>query len=659
MLKVSEAPTVQAKHDVKALAGSSGLSKTIASHAGQVSLQPEDFPALESSKAKTTPGPPTSKATISTKVALSTAIPKKPTSTIPVAPAAPKAIEKRTTPGVLNIITSSVKIDGAKDAVKASSSYPPLPPSTPSVVTAPALFSRPSATAGKATKVLPTPKLDNTTAAITPASTTTMFGSNYASKQAGLPSANKFERSATPTSENVSDNASMTSASISRANSPPPSKIGSAPIRLNTKSMQKKQRKELQKEKEKQELEAVAMKPEPEAEIAPIMGRKKKQKKERVVSSATRGSTPAASRPPSPSPQHSTVPEETLVETRDSQEPAAEKQVQLEKAASKAIDTKSKAKAKAQPPSVPEPTLTVAETEEEPMEKSTPTPASVLQELIAAGYIQDPANISFLKAPVSSSRSQDQQVDMQSGVPKLSITSEERAILLSGKPVRKNLNGPNRIMLTPNGDCVRNLTYEEEEQYLALQATIANEAGPAAFFSTKHHASSGFTLISGRAVPNGPPPFLPQSTNPIDPVTKIQREEALTYINQYVLPSLSTNSQLEKALNANALDAEVLRSSEVASWASWGNDPPAPRPEAPNAATHEGILASGLENMTAHFAVGRDHDRGGQPLGNVSLLSLPEVESAMQLARKESELLEKRFNALLKKNKRLLLGSGH
>ena len=124
---------------------------------------------------------------------------------------------------------------------------------------------------------------------------------------------------------------------------------------------------------------------------------------------------------------------------------------------------------------------------------------------------------------------------------------------------------------------------------------------------------------------------------------------------------MHTNSQLEKALNANALDTETLRANDSAAWASWASDPAVPMPEngvSGFPATHEGILSSGLQSITAHFGIGRDIDRG-QPLGNVSMLSLTDAESAMQIARKETEGLEKRLNALLKKNKRLLLGSGH
>jgi CCR4-NOT transcription complex subunit 4 len=429
--------------------------------------------------------------------------------------------------------------------------------------------------------------------------------------------------------------------------------------------MQKKQRKQTRTENLEQELEAAATKIEPEAEIAPIMGRKKKQKKERTVSSAAGGSTPAASRPPSPGPRaDSIIHEESPAEVAKQQDSASEKQDPekgLDSPAKQTPDIKSKGKAKPQPPPSPEPVSAVTEIQEEPAEKTIPTPASILQDLVSAGIIDDITNLNFLKLPTLSGRHQEAQSDLLKAIPKLTITPEDQAALLAGKLVRKNVDGPNRIMLTPNGDCIRNLTQEEEDQFLALQASIAEENGPAAFFSTKHHTANGFALVGGRAVPNGPPAFFPQSEGKVDPVAKIQRDEALSYINQYVLPSLHTNSQLEKALNANALDAEILRSNDSAAWASWANDPATPPPEngPPGfTATHEGILATGLQNITAHFGIGRDIDRG-QPLGNVSMLSLADAESAMQMARKETEGLEKRLNALLKKNKRLLLGSGH
>jgi hypothetical protein len=435
--------------------------------------------------------------------------------------------------------------------------------------------------------------------------------------------------------------------------------------------MQKKQRREIQREKEKMELEAAATKPEPEPEIGPIMGRKKKQKKERTIHSAAGGSTPAMSRSATPGPVEPANDESKSV--AESVEPVAHPSgsstpvvvEETHKSTGKSQDAKGKSKAKGPQTPTPEPVSAVTEQEEEaePAEKPIPSPAAVLQELIASGMLQDVNNLNFFKPPNNSLRNQEPSADMQNSNPKLTISSEDRAELLAGRPVYKHGEGGSRIMLTPNGDCVRNLTPEEEKKYLELQARLAEDAGPAAFFSSKHHANNGFTLIGGRAVPNGPPPFFPlmaSSTVPLDPVSKIQRDEALSYINQFVLPSLSTNSQLEKALNANALDAEMLRANESSTWASWGSDPAAPLPENGGSlyGGHDGILATGLESMTAHFAIGKDIDRG-QPLGNVSLLSLSEAEGAMQLARKESENLEKRFNTMLKKNRRLLLGAGH
>lgn len=424
--------------------------------------------------------------------------------------------------------------------------------------------------------------------------------------------------------------------------------------------MQKKQRREAQKEKERVELEITTPKPEPEVEIAPIMGRKKKQKKERAIHSAAGGSTPAASRPQSPGPVEGGLNEQMLAGEAEPPTPALDKQSPVESESAKipvkVAESKGRGRTKIQRPPTPDLAPPVAEFEDEPSEKPIPVPATIFQDLLSSGAIDDVNELFLLKPPVVSHRHQDPPIDMQSVNQKLTITPEDRAALLAGLAVHKVAEGPNRIMLTPNGDCVRNLTPEEETRYLELQSAISEESGATAFVSAKHHANNGFTLIGGRAVPNGPPSFFPifnSSAPPMDPVSKIQRDEALSYINQYVLPSLSTNSQLEKALNANALDTEILRSSDASAWASWGTDPATTHPE--NRDGREGML--GLESMTAHFAVSGDNR--GQPLGNVSLLSLTEAESAMQIARKETEGLEKRLNALIKKNRRLLLGSGH
>jgi CCR4-NOT transcription complex subunit 4 len=422
--------------------------------------------------------------------------------------------------------------------------------------------------------------------------------------------------------------------------------------------------------KDASEIEATAVaEHEHVEEIGPILGRKKKQKKTKPTS-VTATSTPAASRPPSPKPtskvENSEVkaaPEETAKKA-PSPEP---------KASPKAGKAKDKPKDTATDNTVLEVAIPEVDHDEMETEKPIPTPSAVLHDLLSHGEIPEPDKLAVFKTPASlHQRTQDLKnpADSQDVMEKLVITEEDRAALLSGRPVHKVAQGSHRIMLTPNGDCVRNLTPAEEERYLELQRRIYEEAGPTAFLPSRYNANNGFTLISHRAVPNGPPSFLPpldgaMPSLPLDPVSKIQRDEALSYINQYVLPSLSTNSQLERALNANALDADMLRPSENQNWGGWngqgqsGTQTDGSTGGVPYGGSKtDGILASGLESMTAHFAIGRDAGRG-PPLGNVTLLSLPDSEAAMQTAKKETDKLEKSLNQLLKKNRRLLLGAGH
>jgi CCR4-NOT transcription complex subunit 4 len=668
----AETSTLQAKQEIKTLATVTGLSKTIASQSSQPALQSEDFPALDGGKGKSISMPAASKSA-TTKTATMPLTTKKSTAgstSFQSNQSATKVTDKHVASG-LNIsvpVKSSAKVASPETTTKPivpSSAFPSLPTSTAPATTSQSPLSRNTPKTLRLTSI-PKPEIPATGSA-TPTSVTSMFPPNsLPSRQPSLASISRLDRPGTPTSEIVSDNASITSASMSRASSPPPSKVGSAPVRQTTKSMQRKQRREAQKEKERTELGIVVAKIEPEVEIAPIMGRKKKQKKERTLHSAAGGSTPTVSRPVSPGPvdtisqdlKHKVEPQ-PVTQAIDKQ-PANEQ----ETVRAKGHDSKGRGKSKAQRPATPETATPTPEIEDEVADKPIPTPAVVFADLVSAGIITDVNNLYLLKNPTVNHRHQDNPIDIQSVNQKLTITPEDRATLLAGLPVHKIVEGPSRIMLTPNGDCVRNLTPEEEDRYLELQSRIQDESGPTAFVSAKHHASNGFTLVSSRAVPNGPPSFFPvfNGTSTMDPVSKIQRDEALSYINQYVLPSLSSNSQVEKALNANALDTEMLRSVDASAWASWGTDPAIPNPDTTEGAygsvNREGIIATGLENMTAHFAIGGDINRG-QPLGNVSLLSLGEAESAMQIARKETEGLEKRLNALIKKNRRLLLGSGH
>lgn len=667
-----------AKEDVKSLANDTGLAKAIASQSSHTQsmappgLHREDFPVLEKGKAKDIAIPSGPRAMTDSKKGLAA-----PSNVAAVSPA-PKTAAKKSTPGILNIsvtaqsTTKEVAADKEPPSNPAvqSSAFPPLPPSTP------ATSSGPSAPKGpKSIRVVPTRTESPVITAAQPLSAISNYSATISgSRQPSVASNSRFERPGTPASEIISDNASLTSASLSRPSSPPPTRVGSAPVRTTTKSQQKKQRREAMKGKEKSEIEtAVVETPEAE-EIAPIMGRKKKQKKAKVNSKA--GSpTPVPSRPPTPKQLEKTEP---VKEARTSGGPEASKKQkapEVETTSKPAVETKAEVKSNVEEAVYQEPPAPTVETIDETSDRPVPTPSAVLQDLLSHGEVPQPDKLAVLRPPMGYNQRSGFQGDLPDLDHKLVITEEDRAALLSGRPVHKVVQGSHRIMLTPNGDCVRNLTPTEEERYLELQSRIFQESGPAAFVPARHNASNGFTLIGGRAVPNGPPAFFPPldgslTIPPLDPVSKIQRDEALSYINQYVLPSLSTNSQLERALNANTLDTEMLRPNDTQSWPNWGtgngqggnnatSQENRPGQEGPYGGNRQdGILASGLESMTAHFAVGRESSRG-QPLGNVTLLSLSDSETAMQSAKKETEKLEKSLNQLLKKNRRLLLGAGH
>jgi CCR4-NOT transcription complex subunit 4 len=620
----------EAKKAVKALAAESGLSKDISK--AKSKLLDEDFPALNSPKppAATPVIPPkaaASKATSSKKspdkstdkakekakdkgkekeksapaatptpAPEKTEIPKLPkleTKALEKGPdkvlekAADKKAEKRPVPGILNIAAATkaaqVKNLEAQSAVdkataERDSAFPALPLPTPVSASSPLARAAP-----KTLRVVSTPR---TEAPSTPILATPAVRSVAASI-----------RPETPASELISDSASIISASISasRTNSPPPSKIGSAPVRTTTKSQQRKQRKEALK-KESATIAAQPVKVETTVEIAPILGRKKKQKKEKEKSSS-KAATPSVSRPETPLATHPAP-------VKEAKEAPEVKEVREESSAyrSTANETTTLTDEPLHKGRYSDVKGKASDRHDRSSEASTPrtlpTPASVLHDLQASGMAPDNLeSLAFFKSvsvQLDKSRNDSNGAGLRDQAAKNSmtptksiVTEDDQASLLAGKPVRKVMDGT-RILLTPNGDCIRNLHPDEEDRFLELQQLVAEAtASPAAFVSSRHEAGSGFSLIKGRAVPNGPPSYFPPAPGayPSDPVNKIQREEAIYYINQYVLPRLNLNARdmsLPKAMSTwttdprgSAAQAAAANLSSVAPWLYGGIGNPA------------------------------------------------------------------------------------
>ena len=556
----------EAKKNIKALAVESGLSKEIAKAKSQKVLQDEDFPALNSPKRTPVVAPAVlpkataSKASTGGKKAAEKIVEREktapPTPVTQPAKPEPKVLEKKPVPGTLNIAAATKAAQASrseastttdKSAVDRDSAFPALPtPTTASV-------SSPLTRTTKTLRLVSTPKAE------VPSTPAGGHASALAAPSLRTAAAIRPE---TPASEMPSDSASVFSASmsVSRTNSPPPaSKVGSAPVRTTTKSQQRKARKEALK-KETAAVVAHPIKAEPEVEIAPIIGRKKKQKKEKEKPASTSTAPPAPSRPATPgtslqpAAKEKEQPKEVKDESSAYRSTANETTTLTEDSSPRKTDFRGR--------NGEDGRLDKSDSLAASTPRTLPTPASILQDLQKAGVVsEDIDSLPFFKPTTAqidksvrgsnvydavSPGGRADSAGRNSMTPTKSIvTEEDQAQLLAGNPVRKVIDGV-RILLTPNGDCIRNLTAEEEDRFLELQARIAETAAsPAAFVSSRHEAGGGFSLIKGRAVPNGPPGYFPQAPGayPSDPVNKIQREEAIYYINQYVLPRLNLNAR--------------------------------------------------------------------------------------------------------------------
>ncbi|KAI1387410.1 uncharacterized protein F4822DRAFT_430156 [Hypoxylon trugodes] len=679
----------EAKKSIKELAAKSGLSKDIAAQASKSSkgkgvLQEEDFPALDSVKTssppRVTPALPSksasAKASLSKKATVAEAAAGKTTS----GKSTSSKSDKRPVPSTLDIAAATNTVSQASAGETASgidkftnhvltsatqaskiqgASTVPTPTSTTASISSPL-----AKVAPKTLRLVHTPKTEAPPIHIPPAAVASI-------RAAGIGSSS--HRPATPASEIISDTASIVSASVSvsRTSSPPPTKVGSASVRATTKSQQRKQRKEASKEAAAQIAETKPV--EQEVEIAPILGRKKKQKKEKRAVTASRPETPSGTetRADTPVPQDgptSAPPEPNEKLTRGNRGLSV---------AEPPNATVQKSKAPKSPPKSPvatvdtsirlnESTKTTVLTPdyvnhssesklEQPIDEDigeVPNLRDVFRALMESGSFPDPEAISFFKTAIGYRTEVDGHYP--STLPptlKTIVTKEDEDKLSAFQPVRKMVHEHN-VLLTPNGDCLLNLTDEEAEMFLELQDRIrADSALPTAFSAPRHTPSTGFSLVKNRAVPNGTPSYFPSGPDnyPSDPVGKMHREEAISCINQHVLPSLNLNGYKAPGsssnANSNAGSSNSARNVNLQQLAPW-ICPSVENPE------DRARMFSGRPGEDEANAVYGCHDHAGAAtsIGSAPLMSVEDAEAAWGQARKQHEGLEKKFRQLQAKN---------
>lgn len=270
----------------------------------------------------------------------------------------------------------------------------------------------------------------------------------------------------------------FTSASASRANSPPPSKIGSAPVRAMTKNQAKKERRMKAKQAEEAIKEEVATAIPEEPVQAPIIGRKRKTKKPPTASEAAASTS-----------------------TKD---PSDAENVPAPKVEAKADVSAQKSKPSPEKvPDVSKPALE-AEVVEPPADepwRANNTIAQLIEDAKATGtsikdlFLERTAPLHVLLAQMQSKGDIDlnnhslfnppplnQRTDMKCEAEDyeffklpLYISEENKKILLSGQPLRINHGVDNlkvRCMITPKGRVLRHLSDEEEDRYLELESQV-------------------------------------------------------------------------------------------------------------------------------------------------------------------------------------------
>ncbi|EUC41790.1 hypothetical protein COCMIDRAFT_8544 [Bipolaris oryzae ATCC 44560] len=668
--------------------------------------------------------------------------PKEPIQT-PVAAATPTSSTKRQPPGKLDIVaaTKLPKDEGSLAAgpgkadsqakhdrsvsVTAAGSVPPSPAAVGT--------GSPIKRAGppRTLRVVATPKtevpppLSATTAPPLPHIPTV---DKLRSRQASIASVNQ---PGTPASELISDTASITSTSFSRASSPPPvvGKVGTAPVRKKTKSQAKKDRQERKKQIEEEQLED--NKSDVEVVQAPIIGRKKKAKKtstnSKPVAVAAAAAAAAKSQPASPKP--------ATVEDEHAEVPTA--------TAHKAPSAKVSAAATPEPE--PE--------REESKEKREHTAQSIMTDLQRTGELIA-SNLEFFK-PLSSSLTHTTRNTQMGGAVappdlKLHFSEADLETLAKKKPLRLNSQdgkSESRTLITPGGKFFWGLSEELETKALELEKRIDELKGPGRFHARKQAAHShGLGTQTNDVLPaiatalkeagkklntNGGqqmprldvPSGLLGSTNlplpPVQgqdasvtqaPVSQQQQTpaDAGGYLNQYVLPrtdnpppnqprpemaavggppgagtaNMSVNAnRFAKAakavveggavgsteidgmgfMAADKLGGVFVQGLEALVGAGLGYQSTQEVGLDSNGNIMLGQGAGGLDMQGLMNAIETTAGMGGYSgnarRGRGSVLTMEEAEQAMQAARKEHDVLEKKLSALIKKNRKLALGA--
>ena len=394
----------------------------------------------------------------------------------------------------------------------------------------------------------------------------------------------------TPINDMNSDNASLTSASISRPGSPPISRVGSAQVRQTTKSQLKKERRRRMEESRQSEDPASAIMTEDSVQ-GPIIGRKKKAKKSKLQLSAD--STPIGSRPPSPSRQDESVKDEKNTaeaftdrdEIKVLKEPKKETRKKIVERATNEAELLG---------------LSNQATEiAEKFRKTQLSAAAIFADLQKRGIISSNVVDFFRSVPGVNHRFELAEADLAEMKVIPHIADNEYRDLAEGRSICVE-TVPNRfVVILPDRRVLRGFSREQAERYVNLRQKALGGTSPSIFRSARHNIERWLDteMESVNASADSAESQI---------ITSIENMnasiESLHNMPDFFAPTKSRNKHFDVSL-------------------LW-----------------DGTGASNADDLPVRQQT----------------LNVEEAERELAASRKETEALEKRLNGLLKKNRKLL-----
>ena len=461
-----------------------------------------------------------------------------------------------------------------------------------------------------------------------------------------------------------SDSASFTTATVSRPSSPPPGRVGTAPVRLS-KAQQKKERQARAKQAEvekKTEEPPPAPAPE-EAPVVqePIVGRKKKTKKQKQTTTTTTDSTPAPSRPGSPERR------ENIVDTTEPVPPLPSSVKDAPKPEKKKEPAES-----SQPESsttVPAPPPTSSQPEPSPSQSQSPQ--AIFASFLASGEITQHTIDSLFRPNPSMNTRLDGTADLLTA-PRPTLTEAQardlddgRTVLISDTPATTQGNRPDNAqaggpsthtrhtIVLPDRRPLMGLNQGQAERMIELTSQTGIPKMPIEMETLvqlqKLKVASPNTVttnLDGDEDSENEGEDEDEDDREVD-IRRSTRnliddvEELL--VNRFV----DRTSDIESPLYAGSYNTAATALGASA----------APAGNADEADSLVERFGNAIANFPGGGAGGIGQNNGLWPPPDREVPSVEEAERTVSANKRETEGIEKRLLAMMKKNRRLVMGS--